>query len=53
MLANEANDADAWHGLGIVALQGGRLQDAEQALSQAISLAPERAEYWTNLSGVF
>lgn len=49
-LATDANCADAWHMLGMVALEANSLQDAGNLIRRALELSPDRPQYLTNLS---
>lgn len=40
---------DAWHLLGVIALQGARIDDAIALISKAISINPGNPEYFSNL----
>ncbi len=43
--------AQAWSHLGYLRLTRGALIEGEQAIRQALALAPQNSEYWNNLSG--
>mgnify|MGYP001805902032 CR=1 FL=1 len=47
-LAHHPRYAEAWFGLGILALQAGAPAMAEDALDHALRLAPDLAEIWLN-----
>jgi hypothetical protein len=49
ILAAEPDHADAWHLLGMVALQRGELESALVHIARAIRHAPERAEFHNHL----
>ena len=49
-LALDDGQADAWHLLGLTHLDGGRLQQAVGAFTEAIRLAPEVAGFHVNLA---
>lgn len=50
---NRFPSAVAWNNLGVVYKEQGNLPEAENALRQAISLAPDYAEAWSNLGNVY
>jgi predicted O-linked N-acetylglucosamine transferase (SPINDLY family) len=52
LIEAHAEDAAAWHLLGVIALQLGRLPAAEERIRRAIQLLPEAAEFWCNLGNV-
>jgi predicted O-linked N-acetylglucosamine transferase (SPINDLY family) len=52
VLALAPTQPDAWHLLGLVALQTGRFAEADAAIRDALKLAPERAPYWNSLGAV-
>jgi protein O-GlcNAc transferase len=51
-LAAAPNHADAWHMLGALMFQAGRLQDALQAMEKSAALEPRRAAFHSNLGEV-
>ncbi|MDP2808957.1 MAG: tetratricopeptide repeat protein [Rhodocyclaceae bacterium] len=51
-LAAEPGNADALHGLGIVAWQEGRLDEARSCLNQAVALRLDNAGYWSILGDI-
>jgi predicted O-linked N-acetylglucosamine transferase (SPINDLY family) len=50
VLSADPRQADAWHLLGLLALQAGRPDAAEQCITRAIGLAGGRAEFHANLA---
>ncbi|MGO8738755.1 tetratricopeptide repeat protein [Rhodoblastus sp.] len=48
-LAEEPDNAEALHSLGIISYQSGRLGEAIEQIGQAIKLAPDRALYHANV----
>jgi len=52
IVTKDPNNADAWHMLGIIALQAERADAAEKMIMRAIRLNPERANYFINLAAV-
>ncbi len=52
VLAADPRQADAWHLLGLIALQAARPDAAEQCIAKAIALAGDRPAYHSNLANV-
>lgn len=50
VLTVDPRQADAWHLMGLLALQAGRPEAAEQCIARAIGLAGGRAVYHSNLA---
>ncbi len=49
----DANDADAWHGLGIaLSINGDNLAEAEDAYRRAVESQPQLAEAWYDLGNL-
>lgn len=48
VLSGHPGNANAWHLLGLAALQDGALGPAEHRIRRALALAPFAAEYWNN-----
>ncbi len=49
LLAREPGNADAVHGLGVVALQAGRPEEAVGLIAQAVALRPDSMAFQSNL----
>ena len=49
VLSRDPQEADAWHGLGVLALQTGQHREALHCLRQAVSAAPDVAAIQSNL----
>lgn len=52
LLRMQPEHADAWHLLGVVALQSGQLQQALECIGRAIRLQPQQAGFYINLGNV-
>lgn len=52
VLSIDESHAEAWHMLGVIALQSGRLQDAVSLISRALGLRAEYPEALNNLGSV-
>ncbi len=52
ILSRNARQADAWHLLGVLDYQRGRLQAAVERIGRAIALQPKAAGYHANLASV-
>ncbi len=50
VLQTAPNDPDAWHRLGLLAMQIGRLDDAIECIQKAISYQPRDGAYHNNLA---
>ncbi|HEX3725388.1 MAG TPA: tetratricopeptide repeat protein, partial [Pirellulales bacterium] len=53
ILESNATHADAWHLLGLVALQTQRQQQAIEAISQAIAITPSQVRYHADLGEAY
>jgi tetratricopeptide (TPR) repeat protein len=52
IVTKDPNNPDAWHMLGLIACQANRPDAAEKMILRAISLKPDQANYFINLSSV-
>jgi len=53
VLALDAAHADAWHLLGVAALQAGRAAEAARCIQRALEIRPAFAEAYSNLGAAF
>jgi tetratricopeptide (TPR) repeat protein len=52
ILRGESANADALHGLGIVAAQAGKLDIGAKLVADAMTLEPHRGEYYASLANI-
>lgn len=52
-LASDSSSVSAWSGIGQVAWRSGKLDDASKDFIRAVELAPDRAEGYLDLAGVY